>query len=119
MRVMSGLKALPGEDDEGKQEESEEQESEEKTKKKGKKGKKKEDDMPEEDMSFTDALQESMQSTMYIFPIMTMVISASFPSGLALYWTVNSGFVIIQQIIVNWKKVTNNFSEILTKINPF
>lgn len=45
-----------------------------------------------------DDLQSSMQkSTMYTFPLFTIIFGMSFSSGLALYWAVFSGFQLVQQ----------------------
>jgi YidC/Oxa1 family membrane protein insertase len=45
-----------------------------------------------------DNLQASMQkSTMYTFPLMTILFGMSFSSGLALYWVVFSAFQMAQQ----------------------
>jgi YidC/Oxa1 family membrane protein insertase len=69
---------------------------------KGKVGK---DGKVAEDFSFGDAMQESSKQMLYILPVMTMMLSLSFPAGLSLYWTVTSGFAIIQQLIMNRDKV--------------
>lgn len=53
-----------------------------------------------EDVSFADAMQQSSRQMVYFLPFMTMLFATGFPAGLALYWTVNSGFAIIQQIIL-------------------
>lgn len=45
-----------------------------------------------------DDLMASMQSQMiYLFPLMTIFIGYSFPSGLILYWFIFSAFQLIQQ----------------------
>lgn len=45
-----------------------------------------------------DDMQASMQkSTMYMFPLMTIIFGMSFSSGLALYWAVFSAFQVWQQ----------------------
>lgn len=45
-----------------------------------------------------DDMQTSMQkSTMYMFPLMTIIFGMSFSSGLALYWAVFSAFQVWQQ----------------------
>ncbi|MBN1915663.1 membrane protein insertase YidC [Candidatus Dojkabacteria bacterium] len=91
-RVMSGL-SIVGE--EGKKKEREEKKS----------GKKKKD---EETPDFSKMMQSSTSQMMYILPIMTVIFSLRFISGLSLYWTIQSFFVIIQQLIrerirvVNW-----------------
>jgi len=50
-----------------------------------------------------DDLAASMQTqTLYLFPLMTLFIGFSFPSGLVLYWLVFSAFMLAQQIIINY-----------------
>lgn len=52
-----------------------------------------------------DDLAASMQTQMlYMFPLMTLLIGVSFPSGLALYWLIFSLFSIIQQSFSNRKR---------------
>ncbi len=53
----------------------------------------------EEMPDFAEMMQQSTKQTMIIFPILLMFMSWNFPSGLSLYWTVQSGFVIIQQLV--------------------
>ncbi len=136
-RVMMGLSTLPGSDKEEK-DKPEERLSKTKAKKAEKaerqskkeikgetKEKNKEDNKSEsskdktkdvkEDLSFSDALQQSSQSMIYILPFMTMLISFSFPAGLSLYWTVTSGFAIIQQMIVHRKKVIEKIRTLSTR----
>jgi YidC/Oxa1 family membrane protein insertase len=49
-----------------------------------------------------DDVAASMQSQMlYLFPIMTILIGFSFPSGLILYWFIFSLFTLVQQYVVN------------------
>ncbi|MBM4433610.1 MAG: membrane protein insertase YidC [Chloroflexi bacterium] len=44
-----------------------------------------------------------MQSMTYYFPIITVVISASFPAGLAVYWVATTVFQIVQQyFLTGW-----------------
>lgn len=46
----------------------------------------------------TDDIATAMQSQMlYLFPLMTILIGLTFPSGLVLYWFTFSGFQLIQQ----------------------
>jgi len=50
----------------------------------------------------TDDMAATMQTQMlYLFPLMTILIGFSFPSGLALYWFVFSFFTVIQQYLIN------------------
>ena len=58
--------------------------------------------------STQDDLTAAMQTQMlYLFPLMTILIGFSFPSGLVLYWFVFSVFTAIQQYFVN-KGFLNN-----------
>lgn len=71
---------------------------------KAKKSKAGKDDK-EKPQDFAEIMQQSTRQTMYIFPVLLVFISLTSPAGLGLYWTVQSGFVIIQQYIINlWKK---------------
>ncbi|MCA9378921.1 membrane protein insertase YidC [Candidatus Dojkabacteria bacterium] len=56
---------------------------------------------------FAEAMQRSTQQTMYLFPILIMLSAWNFPAGVGLYWTVQSGFVIIQQFITTKLKQFN------------
>ena len=50
----------------------------------------------------TDDMATAMQSQMlYLFPLMTIFIGYSFPSGLILYWFVFSLFTAIQQYFIS------------------
>lgn len=55
---------------------------------------------PEPD-DFADIVQQSTKQAMMIMPFMIMFVAYSLPSGLALYWTIQSSFVIIQQLVVH------------------
>ncbi len=44
-----------------------------------------------------DMLQQQM---IYMGPIITLVIGLRFPSGLILYWTVTTIFMIVQQYLI-------------------
>jgi YidC/Oxa1 family membrane protein insertase len=50
---------------------------------------------------FGEIMQRSTQQTMYILPLMLGFFALNFPAGLALYWTTQNAFVIIQQLIVD------------------
>lgn len=53
----------------------------------------------------TDSMASAMNMQMqYIFPIMTVVIGASFPAGLTLYWFATTVFSIVQQWLMIRKK---------------
>lgn len=67
---------------------------------KKKKDKKKDANPASED--FGEILQQSTQQTMLLFPILYTFLSYNFQAGLALYWIVQSGFVIIQQFFISW-----------------
>ncbi len=102
-RIISGLNAIPGKKDQ-------------KREKSIKKNKKKKSQEIEQDLSFGDALAEASKNTLYIFPVITMAISLGLPSGLALYWTVSSGFAIIQQLIINKDKVIEKINVLKNKL---
>lgn len=51
---------------------------------------------------FGEILQQSTQQTMLLFPVLYTFLSYNFQAGLALYWIVQSGFVIIQQFVTIW-----------------
>ncbi|MBU0975649.1 MAG: membrane protein insertase YidC [Patescibacteria group bacterium] len=89
-------------------------------KKEVKKKKKKDDDMP--DMS--QMMGMASKQMMFIFPIFTIVTSLGywggakvFPSGVSIFWTVQSLFVIIQQLIMNKEKVIAWFNLKVLKNN--
>lgn len=47
-------------------------------------------------------MAQSMQQQMvYMMPIMTVIFSLQFPSGLALYWVVTTAFSLVQQLLVS------------------
>lgn len=72
----------------------------------GKKTEKKKDDMA--------AAMEDMQKQMiYFMPLMTVVIGAKLPSGLALYWLITSLFSVVQQYFINggWGKLKKLISK--------
>ncbi|MBU2592206.1 YidC/Oxa1 family membrane protein insertase [Patescibacteria group bacterium] len=53
----------------------------------------------------TDDFAAAMQTqSLYVFPLMTILIGFSFPSGLVLYWLVFSLFNLVQQIIISRKR---------------
>ena len=52
----------------------------------------------------SDDFAAMMQTqSLYLFPLMTIFIGLSFPSGLVLYWLTFSLFNLIQQVIINKK----------------
>jgi YidC/Oxa1 family membrane protein insertase len=54
----------------------------------------------EQKEDFAQTLQQVQSQMLYLTPIMTGVISLSFPSGLALYWVVSNIYSIIQQYYI-------------------
>ncbi len=55
-----------------------------------------------------DDMQAAMRNqSLYMMPLMTMFIGFKFSLGILLYWFVNSGMVIVQQVIVNKLKTKN------------
>lgn len=48
-----------------------------------------------------DATSQATQMTMYIMPFVTIFIGWTFPAGLALYWTISTGFSAAQQYFIN------------------
>lgn len=77
------------------------------SKKEVKKGKKKGEEAP--DMS--EIMTMANKQMMFMFPVLTVITSLGywggakiFPSGISLFWTIQSLFVIIQQLLMNRKK---------------
>ena len=48
-----------------------------------------------------DAMAASQEQMVYMFPLMTILFGAQFPSGLVLYWFVFSLLSMIQQYFVS------------------
>ncbi len=93
-----------------------------KKKKKPKKLKKKKEDEGMPDMA--ELMSMTNKQMMFMFPILTIVTSLGywgganiFPSGLSVFWTVQSLFVIIQQLIMNREKVADWVNIKLNKKN--
>lgn len=62
----------------------------------------KEEKVAEKTEEKSDDMATAMQGQMlYLFPLMTIFIGFSFPSGLVLYWFVFSAFQLIQQYLVS------------------
>jgi len=60
-----------------------------------------------------DDMATAMQKQMlYLFPLMTILIGFTFPSGLVLYWFVFSAFTTLQQLLVNKKSRQNTVSQV-------
>lgn len=45
--------------------------------------------------------QTMQQQMVFMMPIMTVIFSLQFPSGLALYWVITTAFSLIQQLVVS------------------
>jgi YidC/Oxa1 family membrane protein insertase len=55
-----------------------------------------------EDKQDIAEMATSMQQQMvFMMPIMTVIFSLQFPSGLALYWVITTGFSLIQQLLIS------------------
>lgn len=61
--------------------------------------KKKEEKKKEEDS--LEMAQSMQQQMIFFMPIMTVIISLKFPSGLALYWVITTLFSLVQQYLVS------------------
>lgn len=51
---------------------------------------------------FSEILEQSTRQTMFLLPAIFTFFAYSLPAGLSLYWTVQSSFVIIQQLILHF-----------------
>jgi len=68
---------------------------------------KKQKDVAKKTEAKSDDFAAAMQTqSLYIFPLMTLLIGLSFPSGLILYWLVFSVFNLVQQLLI--KRQQNN-----------
>lgn len=68
----------------------------------------------------TEAMQAQMQkSMMFIFPLMTVFFTISYPAALGWYWMIQSALLIVQYMTLDFDKakkgVQNLWSEILKK----
>jgi YidC/Oxa1 family membrane protein insertase len=73
---------------------------------------------PEKKEDFSEIAMQVQKQMMYILPVMTGVIAATFPSGLALYWVVTTVFGIIQQgYISGWNSIPEFFTTQKQKIS--
>jgi YidC/Oxa1 family membrane protein insertase len=63
------------------------------------------------------AMEDMQKQMIYFMPLMTVVIGAKLPSGLALYWLVTSLFSAGQQYFTNggWGKLKKLFSKNMTQ----
>ncbi len=65
---------------------------------------KEQEEVAKETKEKADDFASMMQTqSLYLFPIMTLLIGTRFPSGLVLYWFVFSLFNLVQQLILNKK----------------
>lgn len=63
--------------------------------------------------------QTMQQQMVFMMPIMTIIFSLQFPSGLALYWVITTAFSLVQQLIVSgpgglvlyWSKINRMFNK--------
>lgn len=53
-----------------------------------------------------DSSQQMMAKMVYLFPVITIVISLSLPSALPLYWTVSTAVAAFQQYLIMHKEVS-------------
>lgn len=53
-------------------------------------------------------LEAMNRQMLYFFPIITIIISMSFPAGLPLYWIATTAFSILEQVYVNRLKINVN-----------
>jgi len=71
-----------------------------------KKKKKRENDEPD----FSDIMQATSKQMTFVMPVMIGLISYNVPTGLTLYWTAQSTFVIIQNIFTKRKEFSKWFT---------
>lgn len=68
----------------------------------------KENSKTDEEMTPEEKMQEMMQAMtknmMYVMPLATLLIGISLPAGMALYWSVNTLFAIVQQYLIMKKR---------------
>ncbi len=82
-----------------------------KTKDKDKQKKLGKDGKPSQPEDFGEIMQQSTKQTMLILPVLLVFMSLNFPAGLSLYWTVQSGFVIIQQLVMERLKLNGRTND--------
>lgn len=68
--------------------------------------------LPRIKQSSAASLNEQM---LYFFPLITIIISLSFPAGLPLYWIATTAFSILEQLYVN--KTSTNYGESNKRVN--
>ena len=62
-----------------------------------------------------DPSQMMMKQMMYVFPVMTVLITRSLPSALPIYWLVSTLFSIVQQQIILSKKTKEITTEVVVE----
>jgi len=55
----------------------------------------------EEKQDVAEMATTMQQQMVFMMPIMTIIFSIQFPSGLALYWVITTAFSLVQQLIVS------------------
>jgi YidC/Oxa1 family membrane protein insertase len=55
-------------------------------------------------MSSAESAGGMMNGMKYFMPVIIFLMGRSFPSGLALYWTIGNCFMIVQSYIFNKKR---------------
>lgn len=55
----------------------------------------------EDKKDVADMATTMQQQMVFMMPIMTVIFSIQFPSGLALYWVITTAFSLVQQLIVS------------------
>ncbi len=55
----------------------------------------------EEKQDVAEMATTMQQQMVFMMPIMTVIFSIQFPSGLALYWVITTAFSLVQQLIVS------------------
>jgi len=55
----------------------------------------------EQKQDVADMATSMQQQMVFMMPIMTVIFSIQFPSGLALYWVITTAFSLVQQLIVS------------------
>ncbi len=48
-----------------------------------------------------DMAQSMQQQMVFMMPVMTVIFSLQFPSGLALYWVISTAFSLVQQLVIS------------------
>lgn len=56
---------------------------------------------PEQKQDVAEMATSMQQQMVFMMPIMTVIFSLQFPSGLALYWVITTAFSLVQQLLVS------------------